>query len=188
MVECCSDRGYYETTVAEALARADVSRETFEGLFADKEECAVAALRKMSSEVLRNSSPEQPGTESSFEGGLLGVRALVELMTSRPGYAYFGYVEARQGGTSRMNEIYDSSARVLSALAERARGPQSTAMVPARSIRAALGGAEAVVRREIAAGRIAELPRLVPDLLYSVLVPLIGQGEALRQRELLAAS
>jgi AcrR family transcriptional regulator len=180
MIECCAERGYLETTVEDVLAHADVSRESFAALFSGKEECGVAALRKISSEVLTASSPG--GGEVKLKRGLLGVKALVEMMASPPGYAYFGYVEARQGGTSRMHEIYESSARVLSAMIERARGSGERAAVPARAVRAALGGAEAVVRAEIAAGRVAGLPAHLPSLVYGVLVPVIGQGEALQQR------
>jgi hypothetical protein len=70
---------------------------------------------------------------------------------------------------------------------ERARGPDSAGAEMPGAVRAALGGAEAVVRREIATGRAARLPRLIPDLLYSVLVPVLGRSEALRQHERIGA-
>jgi AcrR family transcriptional regulator len=184
MVECCAERGYLQTTVTEVIARAEVRRESFEALFADKEECAVAALRKISSEVLTGSSSVgEAAPKERADRGLLEAKAMLELIASRSGYAYFSCVEARQGGSSNMHEVYQSSARVLSAMAERAREVEGGAKRPARAVRAALGGAEAVVRREIIAGRGAGLPRLAPSLLYSVLVPVVGQGEALRQRD-----
>jgi AcrR family transcriptional regulator len=186
MIECCAERGFEGTRVEDVLARADVRRETFDALFSGREDCAVAALQKISSEAMTSSSAAQI-MEPGLLGGLLEVKALVELMAARPGYAYFSYVEARQGGTSRMNEIYESSARVLCAMIERARGPDSAGAEMPGAVRAALGGAEAVVRREIATGRAARLPRLIPDLLYSVLVPVLGRSEALRQHERIGA-
>lgn len=51
---------------------------------------------------------------------------------------------------------------------------------PPQAARSGLGGAEAVIRREITHGRAATLPRLLPDLIYSAVVPFLGQGEALR--------
>jgi AcrR family transcriptional regulator len=177
MIECCADHGYSQTTVEDVIARADVRRDSFDALFAGREDCAVAALRKISSDVL-TSSPETAESGGGVgEAGLLRVKALIDLMATRPGYAYFGYVEARHGGASRMYEIYESSARVLSAMIKRARG----APAPARAVRATLGGAEAVVRAEIAVGREGHLPGLAPSLAYSVLVPALGQHEAMRQ-------
>ena len=184
MVECCAESGYLETTVTEVIARAEVRPESFEALFAGKEECAVAALRKISSEVLTGSSSVgETAARERADRGLLEVKAMLELIASRSGYAYFSCVEARQGGSSSMHEVYQSSARVLSAMIERARGVEEEAEGPARAVRAALGGVEAVVRREITAGRLAGLPKLAPSLLYGVLVPVVGQGEALRQRD-----
>jgi AcrR family transcriptional regulator len=181
LIECCAERGYQQTTVEAIIARAEVRRESFEALFSGKEECALAALRMIASEAMRTiGALEKGGSEQRLVNGLLAIGALVELMAARPGYAYFSYVEARQGGTARMHEIYESSARVLCAMIDRARGPDEGAERPA-ALRAALGGAEAVVRREIVAGRGARLPRLIPDLAYSVLVPVLGQREALRQ-------
>ncbi len=63
---------------------------------------------------------------------------------------------------------------------------------PRHAASAALGGAEAVVRAEIVAGRGSELPALLPGLVYGATVPFLGQEEAMRLarqgRELLAGS
>jgi AcrR family transcriptional regulator len=184
MTECCAEHGYRETTVEEVVARAGVPREAFDAAFADKEDCALAALNWITSELLASVSAlvPGPGAGSEFEGGIAGLAAILELMALRPSYAGIAYVQARQGGTARMHGTYESGARVLAAMMDRARGfvPESPAS-PARATRAALGGAEAVVRREIAAGRTERLPELLPAFVYGALVPLVGQEEALRQ-------
>lgn len=81
--------------------------------------------------------------------------------------------------------MYDSGVRLLVSLLELgwAFAPED-AVRPLHTGRAALGGAEALIKAEIAAGRIAELPELLPDVLYACLVPFLGQEEALRQAEL----
>jgi hypothetical protein len=62
-----------------------------------------------------------------------------------------------------------------------ARGvPGASGRPPPLTARAALGGAEAVVRREIALGGIESLSRLVSDFIYAASVPFLGQREALR--------
>lgn len=181
MADCCAELGYRATSVEEVLARSDVERSRFEALFADKEDCALAAINRLVSETISRvsiagigSSPEQRRTEMA---------AIVDLMVVMPGFARLVLIEARQGGTEAMHNAYRSATHVLALMMERAMGgPDDGARV--RRARAALGGAEAVVRRELAAGRSAELPTLIGNFIYAALVPFVGQREALRQARL----
>jgi AcrR family transcriptional regulator len=183
MAECCAESGYAETTVEAVLERAEMEPESFESHFAGKEDCALAALNKIVSETLARISmadSDVPGAveRRKYEGG-----AILELMDARPSFAKLGFIESRQGGTEQMHDAYESAVQVLALMMERlgevAGGSATTA-------RAALGGAEAVIRRELAAGRSARLPQLLPDFIYAVLVPFVGQREALRQANLAA--
>ena len=176
MASCCSQSGYEETTVEAVLSRAGVSPESFEAHFADKEDCALAALNKMVSETLARISMAQPRSAEVSERRKFEVQAILELMAAQPGFARLGFIEARQGGTTRMHDSYESAARVLALMMQRAGH-----MAEKHGARAALGGAEAVLRRELAAGRAAQLPGLLPDFVYAALVPFVGQREALRQ-------
>jgi hypothetical protein len=80
----------------------------------------------------------------------------------------------------------------MKALLERLWDYSSIEVSPAPAARAVLGSAEAVVRREIVAGRIDSLPRLLPDFTYGAMVPFVGQEDALKlsrqARELLAGT
>lgn len=181
MTECCAEHGYRETTIEQVVDRAGTPRETFDLLFADKEDCAVTALNRIASEALTAVSMAGSRDASAIEQALVGLSAILELMATHPSYAGLGYIEARQGGTRRMHDTYESSAHVLAVMMERARdfNPSGTPP-PAGTTRASLGGAEAVMRREIAAGRFERLPKLLPDFAYGALVPFVGQEEALR--------
>jgi AcrR family transcriptional regulator len=178
MASCCAEAGYAATTVPEVLERAGVDFGSFEAHFAGKEDCALAALNRIVSETLARISMAQPRSADVVERRRLEVKAILELVAAQPGFAWLGYVEARQGGTRRMHDSYESAARVLALMMERAGGAAEGLGAPGR---AALGGAEAIVRRELAAGRAAQLPRLLPDFVYAALVPFVGQREALRQ-------
>jgi AcrR family transcriptional regulator len=184
MADCCAERGYDETTIDAVVARAGVSRGSFDSHFADKEDCALAALNKIVSETLTAVSMAD-GRGSEPERRMAQIRAIVELVAARPSFARLGYIEARQCGTARMRDGYESAAHVLALMLERARGTQ--APPPAGAGRAALGAAEALARRELAAGRADVLPRLLPDFVYAALVPFVGQREALRQSRVAAA-
>jgi hypothetical protein len=47
----------------------------------------------------------------------------------------------------------------------------------------AVGAAEAILFEEVASGRTAELPQLLPSILFSVLVPFLGPGAAAAEME-----
>jgi AcrR family transcriptional regulator len=183
MADCCAEAGYAETTVERVLERAGVDLESFESLFAGKEACALAALNKIVSETLARISMVGPAEEDTVGRRRFEGRAILELMAARSSFAKLGLIESRQCGTGRMHDSYESAARVLALMLERMA---SAADPPGTTARAALGGAEAVIRRELAADRAAGLPQLLPDFVYAVLVPFVGQGEALRQAKLAA--
>lgn len=183
MADCCAEQGYTETTVEAVLERAGVGAESFESHFADKEDCALAALNKIVSETLARISMTHSSALGIVEQRKFEVKAILELVAVQSSFAWLGYVEARQGGTRRMHNSYESAARVLALMMERAGGAVETRRASAR---AALGGAEAVLRKELAAGRAHRLPQLLPDFVYAALVPFVGQREALRQARLAA--
>jgi len=179
LTECCAEYGYQGTSTARVVERAKVTREAFDLLFADKEACALAALNQLASEVLTTAATAGRSDSNELERALAGLRAVLELLSTQPAYAYLGAVEARQGGTERMRYTYQASLHLISVMIGRAHIAAGSASPP-RATRAALGGAEALVRHEVVSGRVRELPRRLPGLVYGALAPLVGQAEALR--------
>ena len=193
IAELCAERGYAALTVAEVLERSGVSAEVFDELFPDKEQCAKAAVDAILAEVMAVVSANYSADRSQRDSYLLAIMAILELLAARPGFAYISFIGARQMAPTSLGEGLETGARLLSAMLERLREEGgSLAAVPASAARAALGGAEAVVRREIVAGRAQTLPRHLPDFVYAATVPFLGQEEALRLarrgEELLAGS
>jgi AcrR family transcriptional regulator len=183
MADCCAEVGYRETTVEAVMERADVSQESFASHFVGKEDCALAALNRVVSETLARISMAHADVEGAVEQRKYDVSAILELLAARPSFAQLAAIDARQGGTRRMHDSYESAAAVLALMVERTA---ETGWRPSMAARAALGGAEALVRREIASGRAWRLPQLLPDFVYAALVPWVGQREALRQAKLAA--
>lgn len=180
MAECSAEKGFIATAVEDVLARANVPRESFESHFNSTEDCASAAFNKLASEMLATLSIAQ---ESAAAKGnpTVPIKAVLEMLAARPAFSHLGLIGFRQGGTRRMYEAYDSAARVLALMMERALQESGDPGPSYAHARAALGGAEALLRRELAAGRAATLPSLLPDFVYAALVPFVGQREALRQ-------
>lgn len=185
MADCCAELGYRSTTVDAVCRRAAVDRDSFDSLFTGREDCALAALNKIVSETLARISMLDTGEAQALERRTFEIRAILGLLADRPSFAKLAAIDSRQGGSSRMHSAYESAVRVLALMLERGGGG-ALGFGEQRAARAALGGAEALVRRELAVGGMGDLPRLLPDLVYASLVPFVGQREALRQANLAA--
>lgn len=181
MAVCCAERGYAQTSVEDVADRAGLSVESFEHHFADKAECGLAASKRMLATITAVASTAIPPGSSQSESILRGVRALLEMMAAQPSLATLALVEARQSMPPEIYEQYVSGVRVLTAMLDRLRSyARQDSPAPPSAARGALGGGEALVRRELLAGRAWRLPELFPDIIYGALVPYLDQQEALR--------
>lgn len=180
MARCCLERGYPETSVAEVAAAARLEQEDFERHFADKEDCALAAVDSIvglgMTKVTAVYSADRPERENAVH--LLA--ALLELFAAHPALTQVAFIGSRHAMGAPSLARYESGVTVLAAMLDRLRSGSDGEGPPILSARAAIGGGEALVRREIAAGRIGELPRILPDLVYSAVVPFLGMSEAQR--------
>lgn len=179
--DLCAEQGYEATTIEQVVSRSGVSPEAFAQMFGDDlEECLLAAVSAIVGEVMSavafSYSPDRPERDS----GLLGIKALLELMAANPSFARLGYIVSRQMATPQLYEAYQSAANLLTVMLDRLRDQSPDLQPPRHLARTALGGPEAVVRAEIMGGRIEQLPRLLPDLAYAATVGFLGQEEALR--------
>jgi AcrR family transcriptional regulator len=181
VAECCAERGYAATTIDRIANHAGVSREEFDSLFRDKEDAYIAMTNVVLSELLTATtgaySPDKPLVQVVRDAAW----AILELMSSRPTYAKIAFLDYRNA-TPRALQLYQSGVRVLVSLLDQVRTDSIQEVpLPSSAARGAIGGAEALLRREVAAGRAEQLPELLPEIVYSCLVPLLGQEEALRQ-------
>ncbi|MDX6623427.1 MAG: hypothetical protein QOE75_1359 [Solirubrobacterales bacterium] len=180
MVELCAERGYAETSVAEVIKRAAVSERTFAELFGSKEACVVSAFDAVIAEVLAIVGASYSADRSEWDSAMVGIKAILEFMAAHPSFAQLSFIGARQMGPPELRTAYDAGNRMLAAMFDRGRDYAVSGGQPVSTARAAIGGAEAVVRREIAAGRTERLPRLLPDFIYGTTVTFLGQEEGLR--------
>ena len=105
----------------------------------------------------------------------------LDLLATRPDFARMALVEAPSSG-GRAFELYASGKRVLQSLLERGRDdPIEEQGIPSSAGRAALAAAESLIVGQILAGNTERLPELLPDIVYIITVPYLGQDEALRQ-------
>jgi AcrR family transcriptional regulator len=192
MAQSCMERGYTDTTIDGLLATTGLDRSAFEQCFADKEACGLAAVDAILAKGLAAVFNTFSGDIAEGESVLRGLLALVDLFAEQPAMASLAMTDSRQRMPRAAYERYASGFAMLIAMVDRLRADAGAGGEPPPcAALAALGGCEAVIRREIALGRAPALRRLLPDLIYSALVPFLGQGEALRiarQGRRLAAS
>lgn len=177
----CAERGYEEISEEAIAERAEVPIEVFGEIFpGGKEECLAAAENANLAEVVAAVSRTYSADRSEWENVIFGVREILVLMAANPDFAYLGYVFSRQMAPGKVREINESGHRMLEAMLQRGWDYSEARDQPASAALGVLGGAQAIVRRELAAGRAARLPLLLPDCVYIATVPFLGQTEALR--------
>lgn len=182
MAELCAERGYLAIEVGDIVERSGVDRESFAASFADIEQCAIAAVNAILAEVMTTVSTNYSADRAERDSYLLAIKSILELLAHKPAFTNLSFICARQMAPPRVSEGLETGARMLSAMLERlyedSGGEWPTP--PSSAARAGLGGAEAVVRREVMAGRSAELPGLLPSFIYTATVSSLGQEEAMR--------
>jgi AcrR family transcriptional regulator len=178
MAECCAAKGYEETTVADVCAAAGVSRESFERIFADKNECLGATMESVVAEAWR--ALESVRSPDKSWGVTLrdGCVALLGFFADRPACAYVVLFEAPMAA-GRAGALAASSRAGLLAYLEEGR-KQAELGIPVSAARGALAGVEALIAARLLAGEAERLPELVPDAVYMLAVPFLGVGEAQR--------
>lgn len=181
MARACASKGYAATTIADIVEPAGVSRATFYELFNDKEDCLLAAMEVSLADAMGRIvtvySPDKPWATMVREAA----SAFLELLASRPSFARMALIEAPTAG-GRAFEMYASGKRVLQALLDRGRDdPLEEEAIPSSAGRGALAAAESLIVGQILAGNTKRLPELLPDVVYIVTIPYLGQDEALRQ-------
>jgi AcrR family transcriptional regulator len=189
MAEETAERGYAGATVSQVVERARVSSATFYELFHDKEECFLAAAREIIAQATTVLTEAQGGGRDELEPLGRSIRSLLSFFAEQPAYAHLLLIECRSS-TPRALELYLSGARALLSTLGRGWATTTAGVSPELAARAVLGGSEALIRAEIAAGRAERLPELLPRLVYCALVPFRGIDEAIsrsRQAEERAA-
>ena len=118
--EAMSEHGYVETSVAEILRRAGVSRETFYEQFSSKQDCFVATLEHviaMLQSAMRDSALATEGTPLQRLDAMLGT--YLAALADEPALARVFLIEVYAAGEEAMQrrlELQDQFATVLAEL------------------------------------------------------------------------
>jgi AcrR family transcriptional regulator len=187
MAEVASERGAGSVTVAHVVARAGVSRRTFYDLFADREECFLAAfgeaIGRVGAEVIGAYEAED-GWRERMRAGLW---ALLEWLDAEPALAKLLVVESLAAGPRAL----EPRARVVRALVQAVDGGReaagtgrraSQAPLPPLTAEGVVGAVLSVIHTRLSEPKPRPLTPLLGELMSVITMPYLGQASA--QKEL----
>jgi AcrR family transcriptional regulator len=181
MAATCVECGYAETTIEKVVERAGVSPAVFAKHFDGIEDCSFAAVNLIVAEIAAVTSAAWSSDSSEADSTVLAIKALLELLAARPSFAPLIYIQGRYAMPVDSFAPYSSSIKVLASMVDRLRAYASDKdQAPKTAAIGVLGSAGMAMRRAILVGNIERLPELLPEIAYGVLVPFLGQKEALR--------
>ena len=177
MVRLVAENGSDSVAVDDVLDRAGVSRTTFDELFESKDECLFAAYERVIDGLVAYVS-------RAFEGDgpwplkiRRALRACLKAYSVEPEVTRMATVELPAAGPEARRRYHDALGQLRPLFSEGRKYAESDILPPDLELMA-VGGAEAIIFDEVVAGRTKELPKLLPDILFAVLVPYVGPKAA----------
>jgi AcrR family transcriptional regulator len=180
MVRVAAANGYGATTVEDVIEAAEVSRASFEEMFADRETCFLEAYDAVIDVLLAHVSTAFESTVGQPwpERVAASLRALLDLLATESDIARMAMVEVTAVGEDARIRYRAALGRFTYFLEEGRAASAQGEKLPADTARFAIGGATSMIFDEVRAGRGAELRRILPDLVFAVLMPYLGAEAA----------
>jgi AcrR family transcriptional regulator len=177
MIRVVGAKGYKDTSVADVIEEAGTSRTTFYKHFEDKHDCFLAAYEMLVEQVFGEVVSKCDGEQPWMSRMTTGLTTIVDRFALDPALARTAVVEVAAAGADARQLHWNAIARFteyLDAGRELAGGKE----LPANISLMSAGAVSGLIFDELLAGRAAELPARLPDLLFAMLVPYVGPQAA----------
>jgi AcrR family transcriptional regulator len=180
MVKMAAAKGYEATTVADVIEFASVSQDAFDEMFESKEACFLEAYDAVFDVLVAHVTAafEAAAGEPWPEQIAAGLGALVELLAMEADIARMAMVEVTAAGDDARGRYRAMLTRFTPFMEQGRTYSGQGEELPADTARFAIGGATSMIFDEVRAGRGPELKRILPDLVFAVLMPYLGPEAA----------
>lgn len=177
VIRVTADKGYEAMSVADILDQAGVGRQSFYELFSDKRDCLLAAHQLLVDDLEATATEAFEGTAPWPQRVRSSLAAVLEWFAANPEAARVTLVELAPIGPVVRDRFQASFHRFTGMLEEGLKEPAAPTDLPNITSFAA-ATALARIYEEIVKGRTAELPELLPELTFELLVPFVGEVAA----------
>jgi AcrR family transcriptional regulator len=178
VVRVTATKGYEAMSVADILRQAGVGRQSFYELFDDKLACLIAAQELLVADLEATTAVAFEGTRPWPERVRTALAAVLEWFANNPEAARVTLIELAKAGPDARKRFWRGFHRFSAMLEEGLEQHEAAADLP-NITSVAAGTALTRIYEETAKGRTAELPELLPDLTFELLVPFVGEDAAL---------
>jgi AcrR family transcriptional regulator len=183
VADVTSAASYSEMTVEDVIVHAGVSRRTFYEHFRNKEEAFLAAYDAAVGQLFEGVTArveEQEGFAARVGAGL---GAFLDFLSHEPAFARMCIVQVLAAGPDAVARRNGALRLFAELIEDNAKRLVEEPLPPALTAETLVGGIYEVLYSRVLRGEIRELPSLLPDLSYSVLLPYLGPEAALAERE-----
>lgn len=188
VLEELADQGYEEMSVERACASAGLDFDDWVREFGSKDECLFAAYDLLTDRVVERASAGCTPAEAWPERVRMGLEAVLSAMADQPQMA-LAITRAFPGIRPSAYERYVSLlGRFVPFMHEGREYSEVDEELPGEVELLAVGAAEAIIFNEVEAGRAEMLPKMMPEILFSILVPFIGPERAADEMRSAAAA
>lgn len=182
VAEAVSEHGYAETRVKDILDRARISRRTFYERYPSKLEIFLDAYDEVSKQLMDRMVAAYEATPDLIGRLRACLTTFLEFVASEPAFADMCIVEVLAAGPEAVRRRNETM-RAMTALIQRGvdEALSKEAQPPAMIAETIVGGIYEAVYARVLEGRTEELPALLPDLMYAILLPYAGREVAMAE-------
>jgi AcrR family transcriptional regulator len=182
VVTAVGRRGYADATVEDFVSGAGVSRKTFYQHFANKQVAFLAAFDGVANRLVTAVHAAYSAHEDYVSSAREALESTLRELAADPDAAALGIVEVFAAGPEalrRRGEIISSLTEVIT---EQTRNFPQTALGASFTAETIVGAVLEVLYNRVQRGEAEQLPELLPDLLFCVVAPFIGEQRATEER------
>jgi AcrR family transcriptional regulator len=183
MIAVVAEKGYADSRIVDVVEEAGVSRKTFYELFEDKEACFLEAYERIVGMLLQVTTEAYDAHAGAWAQRMrAGMSSFLAIMAEYPHAAKFCIVEVLAAGPRALRRR-DAALREFTHFLDEGRA-ETGIELPEMTAVGLAGGVYEMLYSEILHGATAGLPDRLPDVIYWLTQPYLGDSGAAAQRVL----